>query len=62
MDLLYRWLYRRNIVVDANFSAEHMNMIHPEKDVSLSDGLRYMVQWSDYKKHLDISITTKEVR
>jgi hypothetical protein len=47
--------------VDANFSAEHVHIKYPERDVSLSDGLGYMVQWSNYKKHLDISKETREV-
>lgn len=36
-------------------------MKHPERDVSLSDGLGYMVEWSTYKEHLDSSIAIKEV-
>ena len=47
--------------MDGNFSAEHMKMSHPERDVYLSDGLAYMVQWAPYKQHLDHSAVTKEV-
>lgn len=57
-----RWLFRRNIVVDANFSAEHMTMSHPERDIPLSDGLGFIVQWDTYKKHLDNSVSIKEVK
>ena len=31
-----RWLYTRSIVIDGNFSAEHLKMRQPEKDVPLS--------------------------
>jgi hypothetical protein len=59
--LFDRWLYRRNIVVDSNFSLEHMRMKKSEDDVFLSDGEGYMVQWTPYAKHLETSLETKLV-
>jgi hypothetical protein len=56
-----RWIYRRNIVVDGNFSLEHMKMKKDIDDVCLSDGEGYMVQWMPYKQHLDLSIEGKYV-
>jgi hypothetical protein len=55
------WIYRRNIVVDGNFSMEHMKMKNSGHDVFLSDGEGYMVQWVPYKQHLDSSLETKQV-
>jgi hypothetical protein len=55
------WIYRRNIVVDGNFSMEHMKMKNSGDDVFLSDGEGYMVQWAPYKQHLDSSLETKQV-
>jgi hypothetical protein len=57
----YRWLYRRNIVVDGNFSQEHMRMKRPEDDISLRDGLGYMVESGPYENHLDLSSETIQV-
>ena len=59
--IIFRWLYCRNIVVNGNFSAEHMKMQNPGNDISLSNGKGYMVEWSDYSKHLNITLPTKEV-
>lgn len=59
--LIFRWLYRRSIVVDGNFSLEHMKMKKPEGDVFLNDGKGYMVEWAPYKRHLDDSIESKQV-
>jgi hypothetical protein len=56
-----RWIYRRSIVVDGNFSMEHMRMKKSEDDVFLSDGEGYMVQWEPYKQHLDASVEAKQV-
>jgi hypothetical protein len=56
-----RWLYRRSIVVDGNFSAEHMRMKNPDQDIWLSNGMGYMVEWDHYKSHLDEAIETYEV-
>jgi len=59
--LFNRWLYQRSIVVDGNFSAEHMKMKHPEQDIWFSNGLGYMVEWEPYKRHLDVAVVTHEV-
>jgi len=53
-----RWLYTRSIVIDGNFSAEHLKMRRPEADVALSPGGRYMVEPKRYEAHLN---TGKEI-
>ena len=57
----FRWIYRRNIVVDGNFSLEHMKMKRDSDDVFLNDGEGYMVQWMPYRQHLEESIETRQV-
>jgi hypothetical protein len=59
--LLHSWLYRRSIVVDGNFSLEHMKMKNSKDDVFLSDGEGYMVEMSPYQEHLDMSLETTQV-
>ena len=54
-----RWLYTRSIVIDGNFSAEHLKMKQPEGDIALSPGGRYMVEPKRYELHLR---TGKEIR
>lgn len=56
-----RWKYMRSIVMDGNFSAEHLRMRRPEDDVVLGDGDAFMVGDETYKKHLAIAIEHKEV-
>jgi pentose-5-phosphate-3-epimerase len=55
------WLFRRSIVVDGNFSAEHMKMLRADKDVRLVNGEGYMVEENQYQKHLKETIEQKEV-
>jgi hypothetical protein len=57
-----RWRYRRCIVVDGNFSAEHMKMKCPKDDVWLSNGVGYMVEHEPYQNHLTMTIEAKQVR
>jgi hypothetical protein len=38
-----------------------MNMKQPRLDVSLSDGLGYMVTEGDYQAHLSLAVESKEV-
>ena len=47
--------------MDGNFTAQHMNMKKPENDVSLSDGLGYMVENLPYQTHITTASETKEV-
>ena len=47
--------------MDGNFTAQHMNMKKPENDVSLSDGLGYMVENLPYQAHITMASETKEV-
>jgi hypothetical protein len=48
-------------VVDGNFSAEHMKMQQPTKDVSLVKGEGYMVEEMEYQNHLKSVPDSKEV-
>ena len=51
----------RSIVIDGNFTADHLKMRHPENDVALSPGGRYMVEPTQYKAHLESAIDHREV-
>lgn len=55
------WLVMQRYVVDGNFTAQHMNMKQPHLDVTLSDGLGYMVTEADYQAHLLSAQESKEV-
>ena len=59
MLMISRWLYNRSVVIDGNFSAEHLKMKQPEGDFALSPGGRYMVEPKKYQLHL---ITGKEIK
>jgi hypothetical protein len=48
-------------VVDGNFTAQHMKMRKPEDDISLSDGLAYMVANEPYQKHVSQAANNEEV-
>jgi hypothetical protein len=54
-------LYRRNIVVDGNFSLEQMKMKKPNQDIFLNDGCGYMVASAPYQRHLQDSTESREV-
>ncbi|KAG2116344.1 hypothetical protein BD769DRAFT_1629842 [Suillus cothurnatus] len=54
------WLIMQRYVVDGNFTAQHMNMRQPHLDVSLSDGLRYMVTEAGYQAHLSSAMESKD--
>jgi hypothetical protein len=56
-----RWLFRRSIVVDGNFSAEHLKMPRAEKDVRLSNGEGFIVEEVKYQKHLSEGLGTQDV-
>jgi hypothetical protein len=60
--MIFRWLYRRNIVVDGNFSLEHMKMKKPGCDVFLNDGCGYLVESARYTQHLQSSKESTQVR
>ncbi|KIK75026.1 hypothetical protein PAXRUDRAFT_174069, partial [Paxillus rubicundulus Ve08.2h10] len=47
-------------VVDGNVSVQHMEMKIPEDDVSLSDGLAYMVDYSAYADHISRMVEAKD--
>jgi hypothetical protein len=57
----FRWLYTRSIVIDGNFSAEHLKMKQPEEDIALSPGERYMVEPKRYELHLNTGKEVKQV-
>lgn len=59
---LSRWKYMRSVVMDGNFSAEHLRMRNPNDDVALSDGQGFMVGERLYKEHLKVALEFKEVR
>jgi hypothetical protein len=56
-----RWLFRRSIVVDGNFHADHLKMRYPEDDVTLADGCAFMVETEPYLEHLSESKDMKQV-
>ncbi|KIK73054.1 hypothetical protein PAXRUDRAFT_179356, partial [Paxillus rubicundulus Ve08.2h10] len=55
-----KWLVKLPYVVDGNFSAQHMKMKIPEDDISLSDGLAYMVDSSAYTDHISRMVEAKD--
>lgn len=57
----FRWLYTRSIVIDGNFTADHLKMKRPENDVALSPGGRYMVEPTRYQAHLESAVDHREV-
>jgi hypothetical protein len=59
--LFYRWMFRRTLVADGNFTADHMKMRCPEEDVPLTHGYGYMVEEHRYKEHLGNTTELKEV-
>lgn len=56
-----RWLFRRSVVVDGNFHADHLKMKYPEDDVALADGCAFMVETLSYEEHLKESKDIKQV-
>ncbi|KAG2360217.1 hypothetical protein BDR07DRAFT_1290097, partial [Suillus spraguei] len=62
MPLLWeqKWLVMRRLVVDGNFTAQHMNMREPELDIFLSDDSGYMVTNAEYQAHLASAMESKE--
>ncbi|KAG2347673.1 hypothetical protein BDR05DRAFT_849547, partial [Suillus weaverae] len=49
------WLFTRTLVMDGNFKAEHLHPVNPSDEVSLMDGLAFMVGDERYKSHLSIA-------
>lgn len=56
-----RFLYRRTIVADGFFSAEHMRMKSDANDVYLMNGNGYMVETTQYERHLKTAVEKIEV-
>jgi len=48
-------------MIDGNFQAEHMKMINPKNDVSLSDGTGFIVGKKPYKLHLKSAVKRWQV-
>ncbi|KAG2028407.1 hypothetical protein BDR03DRAFT_809500, partial [Suillus americanus] len=48
------WLMTRYLVMDVNFKAEHMHLVNPLDEVSLMDGLDFMVSNERYKSQIVI--------
>lgn len=61
LNFILRWLYTRSIVIDGNFSADHLKMKHPANDVGLNPGSRYMVEPTRYQAHLESAVDHREV-
>ncbi|KAG1821433.1 hypothetical protein EV424DRAFT_1346903 [Suillus variegatus] len=49
------WLFTRTLVMDGNFKAEHLHPVNPSDEVSLMDGLAFMVGDERYKSHLAVA-------
>ena len=47
-----RWKYTRTLLGDGNFKQDHIKMKNDFDDVSLSDGLAYMVPRKDFEVYL----------
>ena len=60
--LRIRLLYRPQLVVDGNMKLVHLQMKHPDKDVSLSDGELFMVSRTPYAEHLGSGIDSQPIR
>jgi hypothetical protein len=56
-----RWIYTRSIVMDGNFSAEHMKMRRSEDDVKLTDGTGFMVESTHYREHISVANDIRQV-
>jgi hypothetical protein len=54
-------VYRREIVTDGNFKAQHVDMGMEENDVALTDGQGYFVKDSPFKNHLETAVDIKQV-
>ncbi|KAG1765578.1 hypothetical protein EDD22DRAFT_845369 [Suillus occidentalis] len=54
------WFIMKRLVVDGNFTAQHMNMQEPKQDIFLLDGSGYMVMDSEYQAHLASATKSKE--
>src|SRR5882672_9791116 len=53
--------FRRTLVADGNFTANHMKMRCPEEDVNLTHGYGYVVEDGRYKQHLSDAQEFKEM-
>ena len=49
------------IVIDGNFSVDHLKMRRPENDVALSPGGQYIVEPARYEAHLGSTVDSREV-
>ncbi|KAH9991703.1 hypothetical protein BJV77DRAFT_946093, partial [Russula vinacea] len=55
-----QWLFWHSIVVDGNFYTDHLKMRHSEDDVTLADGLAFMVETKPYLKYISESKDIKQ--
>ncbi|PCH39311.1 hypothetical protein WOLCODRAFT_85463, partial [Wolfiporia cocos MD-104 SS10] len=55
-----QWKYSRNMVMDSNFTAEHLRMRRSEDDVWLGDGHGFMVTNARHKRHLALAKESKQ--
>ena len=54
-------LFMRGFIMDGNFQAEHMKMRNPENDISLSEGMGFMVSRIPYESHLRSAFERQQV-
>jgi hypothetical protein len=59
--IIHRWLYWRSLVVDGNFSAEHLHMKNPNDDVELTNGTGYFVERQRYQQHIKEAVEIRQV-
>lgn len=48
-------------MIDGNFTADNLKMKHPENDICLTPGGRYMVEPIHYENHLKDATDYQEV-
>lgn len=51
-DLIFRWLYRLFVGIDANFRAKRKNVSSYDNDPALNNGIAYFVEDTHYKNFL----------
>lgn len=59
--LSHRWVYKRSLVADGNFKADHVRQKNPEKDVWLSEGGGMIAKREVYEEFLRNAIVISAV-
>jgi len=55
-------LYMRSFAADGNFKANHLVQKNAENDVHLTKGECFMMNESEYQRHLKIAVESPQVR